>query len=233
MKFGVCQSYRNGIVFTVSIKGQRYVISTRRDENGNICLKYSGGLEKNSFFRNKKTRTIVMLIFACFSVVLYNFLIRILARELVLLGMIVFLWVTVYLGFYCYSKNPKNASFLKYHASEHMAINFFERYNRFPKNIEELAKMDKLYISCGSTLIAIVAFCISMFFIMFEILAPLFFNFILIIATSIIIFIITIYIWGKGWLDFFQKLMVKTPSEKELEVALYALKEIEKISKKE
>lgn len=133
-------------------------------------------------------------------------------------------WIITLGHYYVNSKNPKNARTYRYHAAEHKALNYFDKYHKATNDCDELMKMSSISFRCGSTLIAVV-----LVFITLIVLGIVFIPFLsLKFIWCIVCVPITFFLWGKGKCDFLQKMVIKNPSREEVEVATCGLWEYAK-----
>lgn len=228
MRLTLGKSYKNGIDLCFSYNDKKYIVCARRDEKGQIFFDESRKTVSKEKSKGPKQTAILMVVSLIISL-LYtatkNSLGDSIAGILLVLGVL----GAMYLGIYLYSKKQENQIMWRYHAAEHMAMNYFERYEKAPKNMEELSKMSKIYISCGSTILTFIILTLFAQFINFLLIKQIIVNILLLILSVAILFIM----WGKGYFDFVQELVVKNPSEKELEVAMAALIRMQQIIKEQ
>ena len=101
-----------------------------------------------------------------------------------------------------------------------MVVNYIEKYDKIPDSCEALKNITPVSIRCGSTAIAVKLILLTM--VVYGVLfVP---GILLKIVWCVFSTLFTCYLWIKGWCNFFQKLVLKTPSEDELQVALEGVK---------
>ena len=219
MRINMGKSYKNGFDIWVSYGKKKYVINAIRDENENTRI------DCNDKPRNQKIepsfkKTILLLIFSIVMSLLYNYFSSVFDDSIVRVILVISLWISGYIGVWLYSINNKNTLQFKYHAVEHMVMRYYENNKNAPKDIQDLAKENEISITCGSTLSVLVLMIISMVFIIIPFLPHNFFFKIMCILLAIIF---PVSLWIHDKLNFIQKLLVKAPTNKELELGLMCL----------
>lgn len=227
MRITLGRSYKNGFDFWVSYGKNKCVINAGRDENGEIfvdCKDRPRNVAKSPSFKRK----ILLMFFAIIMSLLHNYAKQFLSGDVMMVVFIIALWVFGYYGVCMYSYDKKNAQLLRYHAVEHMILNCYERKSN-PKSVKEFSRENKIYFTCGASLTTWVLLIISAMFMVIPFLPSNFFFKVMILIAA---FVIPTALWIYGKLDFVQKRLVKTPTEKELEVGFAVMQKIYELDKK-
>ena len=227
MRITLGRSYKNGFDFWVSYGKNKCVINAGRDENGKIfvdCKDKPRNVAKSPSFKRK----FLLMLFAIAMSLLHNYAKQFLSGDVMMVVFTIALWIFGYFGVYLYSCDKKNEQLLRYHAVEHMILNSYEKSRSVPKSIKEFSKEEKLYFTCGASLTVWILFIISAMFMVIPFLPDnIFFKIIIVLAA----FVIPTALWIFGKLDFIQKLLIKTPTEKELEVGFEVMQKIYQLDK--
>lgn len=142
-----------------------------------------------------------------------------------IIAILVFIWIGTFGYYFIKSKNHNKFMLFRYHAAEHKVLNYIDKFGKATQDCYEIMKMPSISIRCGSTIIAVIYVLISLMLI-----GILFMPWtILKILWCVISLFITIYLWGKGKCDFFQKLVLKDPEYAEVELATRGLWEYMKM----
>ena len=202
----------DGIDFFVNEKDM--TISVGRDENGEISIVRTNEI-KQEVPINVSDRVISLV--AAIICVAYLWLKKD-ANEwridaISYLGLV---WITVLVKYIVDSLNPKNEQSFKYHAAEHKVLNFWDKYQRLPVDCHEVMSMKSISFRCGTTMITVFLVLITLC-VVGVIFMP---NLIMKIIWCIIGAIVTFFLWMFGCCDFLQKLVVREPSIREVEVAV-------------
>lgn len=217
------KSYDDGIDFSVKDGKKRYVIRTRKNENGEIetstCNCYS------NVAKNSKNRNILSAIFAVVFVGMYTSLKEQTSSFVTIAGWLIVLalfWIGL-IG-YCYfeSKDEKNTVTARYHSAEHKVLNYYFKYSRLPQSVDDIKKEPNVYICCGSSVVAVILLFLTLVFVCLLILPNIIFKSIGIIVSVFVSFIL----WAKGKCNFIQKFYLQPPTEDELELAICAMKKL-------
>ncbi|MBE5821132.1 MAG: DUF1385 domain-containing protein [Clostridiales bacterium] len=220
MRIAEARSYSNGIDFALTEKN--YLISVTRDENGKINVSREGRKLKEK--RDIKNYLLIYFSLLVFTIIYIN-LPKTNNKLLNMIEIFAFVWGVVFAYYFVNSKNKNNASKYRYHAAEHKMLNYLERYNEVPNNCDDVMKMNSISLSCGSTWITVILFVITIGAIGCSIIPWL----LLKILWCIFCIIISLYLWANDKLNFFQKMILKEPTNYEIEVAIAGIKEYEKI----
>lgn len=217
------KSYENGIDFSVKDGNKRYVLRTRKNENGeietSICNCYS------NVAKNSKNRNILSAIFAVIFVGMYISLKGQTSSFITIAGWLIVL-ALFWLGLigYCYfeSKDEKNVASARYHSAEHKVLNYYFKHSKLPESVHEIKNKSNVYICCGSSVVAVVLLFLTLVFI-----SLLIFPNIILKSVGIIVSVFASFIlWAHGKCNFIQKFFIKPPTEDELELAIYAMKKL-------
>lgn len=229
MRIAEARSFDEGIEFY----SKDTVVSIKRQEGKVIILK-----SKGSKLHDKKTQqTIYVSLFFAITATLvskipsilkspelYNLFENSKIHTLLVLAAV---WLLVLSYYFFESLIPAKIQSHKYHAAEHKALNYTDKYNKAPENCEEIMKMSSISYRCGSTAIAVIlilaTLCISG--------ATLIPWWILKIVWFGISAYITLYLWANGKCDFLQKLVIAEPTYEEVEVAFIGITEYLKANK--
>lgn len=217
------KSYENGIDFSVKDGNKRYVLRTRKNENGeietSICNCYS------NVAKNSKNRNILSAIFAVIFVGMYVSLKDQTSDVITIVGWLIVL-VLFWIGLigYCYfeSKDEKNAVTARYHSAEHKVLNYYFKHSKLPESVHEIKNKSNVYICCGSSLVAVVLLFLTLVFISLLIFPNIILKSVGVIVSVFVSFIL----WAKGKCNFIQKFYLQPPTEDELELAICAMKKL-------
>ncbi len=221
------KSHENGIDLCFAYGEKKYIVSARRDKNGEIY--FDDSKVKVSKQKNKDLkRVIVLMLISIPAGLLYTVANNSFGSSIAGILAFALLLVAMYFWMYWQSKKEEKQIVWRYHAAEHMAMNYVQKFKKAPKNIEELSKMNKIYISCGSMVITFIMLSVFAQFVNFILIKHIEINILLMFLSVGILFVM----WGKGYFDFIQELVVREPSEKELEVAMAAFIRMEQMLEK-
>lgn len=215
MNIAEARSHENGIEFYV--KGKNIIVNVNRDERGNTVITKDVVCMRNR--RDKRMTTflcVIVLLYMCVKELIRDFNSRI--NLLVILG---FVWILVAGYFIINYAISKNKFVFKYHAAEHKTLNYYDKNNGGEMNIEDVGRMSSVSIRCGSTILTVILIFLSLVLLSIMFLPHLWTK----IIGCIVSTVITLYLWANGKCDFFQKLTLKEPSEKEIEIAVTGFKE--------
>lgn len=217
MNIAEAQAFSDGLEFYAHQKN--ITLRVTRDYTGNIVINKYNYIKDFERKKNKPITNIlifcVSLLFTIFSTIFHVNLITFLA----------FIWMVTFAYFFISSKNPDNASMHKYHASEHKVLNYMDKYNTYPENYHEVMKMPSLSIRCGTTLVAVVYVFVTLIILGISFIPGI----LLKILWCLFSIYLTLYFWANGFCYFFQKMVIKEPSDSEVELATIALCEYKKI----
>lgn len=227
MRITLGRSYQNGFDFWVSYGKNKCVINAGRDEKGKIFVDLKDrprNIAKSPSFKRK----FGLLIFSILMSLFYNYAKQFLSGDVMIIVFTLALWIFGYMGVYIYSCDKNNNQLLRYHAVEHMILNYYERNHKAPESIKEFSKENKLYFTCGATITVVILFIVSNMFMVFPFLPDNIFFKIMLVITALVI---PISLWICGKLDFIQNLLIKSPTEKDLEVGFEVLKKVYELDK--
>lgn len=221
MEWFEARSYKDGIDFNVREKGT-YVIA-KREKNGQITVTLSNHPRSVEESKYKSIFALIMAIF--FTLTISAFRIR--DEKAMYMWLIAFVWIMSILYTVLSNNFAKPRSVLRYHAAEHMALNFYDRYKRAPDSLREIKLMSMINVSCGSTV-----YVVLLFFITLAMVGIIYVPFVVLkILWMAISASLSVYLWGLGKLDFIQKMNLMRPTDQELEVALAGIQEYERLKK--
>lgn len=212
MYIAEARSFNDGIEF---YKEDTVIVANRK--NGVVIITKS----KHSLLKNTPNHLLQFMyfVFAIIASVFYNSYFNIVNFNIKILISCIFIWLLVLLYYVFSSKN--NVQMHKYHAAEHKALNYIDKYNNIPENWMELQKMSPISYRCGSTIIAVVMIFLTISILGIIFIPVLIFKIIWIIPAGFI----TLYLWANNKCNFFQKFVISEPSHYELEVVFLGLKE--------
>lgn len=220
MNIAEARSYDDGIEYYVNNKN--ISIRVTRNSKGEIVL-----TKQNIANRFKKVKEswlvkLAMIVVSILFAFIYNYISNF---KIEVIAIVALFWITTFLYYFINSKNPKKFMSFRYHAAEHKALNYIDKYGKATQDCYEIMKMPSISIRCGSTVIAIVYVLFSLI-----IIGVLFIpGIILKILWCAFSLFITLYLWANGKCDFFQKLVLKNPGYEEVELATYGLCEYMKM----
>ena len=200
------RAFNDGLDFYVNNKN--ITVSARRKQNGEIII-----TKQNSIAPIKeKANPIFLLIIS----IIFTFIFEYFEKwNIDFFLILICFWALTLFHYILESKNQNNESSLRYHAAEHKMLNYWDKYAELPESHKELLKMPSISIRCGSTIIAVVLVFVTLITLGFSFIPWLIVKILWCIASGFI----TLYLWANGKCDFFQKMVLKTPSEDEIEVA--------------
>jgi len=219
-------SYDNGFDIRVTYGKKRCVISAIKDDDGNYFVKCN----ENSRSKKAKTKIVRILFLLFFSIamsLLYNYIVKIMTDKFMRIAIVVALWIISYIAVVISSVNKKNVSKYRYHAVEHMVLSYCDKYDSL-KHLQDFKNEKIIYFTCGSTLIVLLALCISNIYMIIPFFTSnIFLNMLLVICSLFIPFCLWVY----DKLNFIQMRLVKTPNEEDIALGMLVLKKIYKLKK--
>jgi uncharacterized protein YqhQ len=212
-------SHKNGIDFFV--KKRKTIIHMTKKPDGKI--------EMEKFSNPFKVRRIefgnpLKLIMIVFILLLPKLFMDLKGNSLIIFGLVC-LWVFNTLSAYLDYIYPPLKARAKFHAAEHKAFNYLEKFRKPPTSIEELAKMPSIAKECGTSTRVMNLALISLFAfgIMYIPTTP--FK----VLWCLISLLVVYYLWDTDKLNFIQKMTIAEPSESELELAMIGITEYWKL----
>ncbi len=220
------KSYNDGIDFSFESAGKKQVISAKRLENGEIITSIKNDYTNVKRFSAK--RNIISAISSILIVGVAYFLkyhgIE-LSASVSCIGVLFVFWTALTAFCYHEGKKESNDAVTKYHSAEHKVLNYYYRKFELPSKVDDIELEQNIYVFCGATVIVAMFMCISL------------------IALSIFVFqirwsigiivssLLTVFLLAKGKCNFIQKFFLKTPTRKELEVAIQAMNALAEFEK--
>lgn len=225
MRINLGKSYKNGFDIWVTCGKKRQVINATRNENGKAYIECTDK-PRNQKVESSFKKKVFLVIFSIIMSLIYRRMSMYISDSMMRIVLVILLWILGYIGVWLYSVNNKNQQLFRYHAVEHMVISYYENHKRAPKNIDDLLEENKISITCGSTLSVVILLLISNIFIVLPILPNNFFFKVMFILLALTI---PLGLWIYDRLNFIQKLVVKDPTNEELELGFLTLKTIYKM----
>ena len=218
MEIEAGKAYANGIDF-ISRK-QGFAIQARRNVNGEIVVSKVDLQEalkehENKIIKSWKQVLGIILISAFLTLTLHlqaSFGVK-------LVVMIAVVWLATFGYFLVKSHQEEEYVKYRYHAAEHKAMNYVDRYHKAPRDIYAIRDTSSISYRCGTTLLAVV-YVLTTLIIFSVVFLPLIW---LKVIGCIFSFVIVFLLWACGYLDFFQRFVTKKPTLSELEVAYEGL----------
>lgn len=207
------RAFTNGIEFY-----DKSIVFSAQRVDGKVIVTKSGHSQLKS---NKSNYRLLIIMLAVFFSLLFQYCKVDLTFKVKLMLLFGGAWVLTTSYYFLSSRSKKNIQQLKYHAAEHKVLNYLDEYCVAPTSWEELEKVSSVSIRCGTTILTftltlITLGCLGVFFIPW-----VFVRLLWVLLTSLL----SMYLWAKGKLNFFQKLVLSPPSQSELEVAFFGMKE--------
>jgi len=197
-------------------------IRLTRDSNGDIVIEKQNITKQLKKVKNGPLKTIAMFAISILFTFIFNYCHN---YKIEIIAILLFIWIVTFGYYFINSKNPNNFMSFKYHAAEHKVLNYMDKFGKATQDCFEIMKMSSISIRCGSTIIAVTYVLISLLTIGILFMPWL----ILKILWCITSLFITLYLWGKGKCNFFQKLVLKDPEYAEIELATKGLWEYMKM----
>ena len=215
---------KNGIDFIVPKK--KIIISVRREVDGEIVVhRHSRQAESIDPIKTLPMCVFIMLLALILSAIL-NFIASYQVRTLLILAV---LWGSLFTYYFYKSRRKQDYSLYRYHAAEHKALNYLDRYNELPRDITFLMNTPSYSVRCGSTMIAVLCTIITLVTLSVVFLPWIWLKVIFCILSFVVVFLL----WAFDLLNFFQKFVIREPTWDEVEVAYEGLKEYVKERKNE
>lgn len=224
MRISEARSYSQGIEFLVRCEKGSIIVRGKRDLGGNVVVELDNNFTKERFVSRFKM-SIIIATFSLIMAWLGSIIKDHINVHVIGLEILTILWFTVILYALFMKGQKSREEIYRYHGAEHKVLNYIEKYNKIPKTIEELRKADRLYISCGMTILAVIMLVITMAFLAFSFVPYLVLKVFVFLISLVLIF----YLWANGKCDFLQRCIVLEPTDCELEVAIEAMKVYEKL----
>ncbi len=215
LKINSAHSMDNGIVF-YSKRHKGYLAVATIDEQGNITSKWMSKKEqKNKYKENIEPKEFLSLLlsFLAFMIILIFLMEYVSDNYFTQISLIVLATIEAFI-LRCYNDKKFRPNVHRFHSAEHMVINAYRKLNRVP-TIEELRNYSRFDNTCGTNIITlIIVNNISLFYCSF--IPDLLYMCIAIILS----FGIVIILLKNGVLNFLQRFITDTPTDKELKVAI-------------
>ncbi len=227
-ELSLARSYVNGITF-YSPKYLMFGVRTLLDENENFESK-TIFFKFEDLFEVSQTpkKTFLWIILSDILVIALSIILSIFTNNFGFLSAAILYAIWARPEFYRFIKfvfrcKFKEPSLARFHAAEHMAVNAYNQLQRIP-TLDELRKASRFSKHCQSQRSLLSFFILSLL----QIAAILFYNtsFLYLIAALIILFF-EIIVSKKQLLSFLQIFVVSKPTDKELELAIEGLKQLE------
>ena len=212
MNIAEARAYKDGIDFYINSKNitVNATLDPYTDDVVITTFNYIRPVEK--IRRNYLLIFAISMIFSIIFKYFENFKIEV-------IGIISLIWIGVFLYYLIESKNEDNFITFKYHAAEHKALNYYDKYGKSTLDYDEIMKMSSISYRCGSTTIAVV-----LIFCTISILGILFIPFVLFkIFWILISAFITLYLWANDKCYFLQKMVLHEPDIEQVKVACYGM----------
>ena len=210
------RAHKDGIDFIVPKKN--LVISVKREVDGEIVIYRHSRKTENSNPIKTLQMSILIMFFALILSAILNFIASYQVRTLLILAV---LWGSLFAYYFYKSKRKQDYSLYRYHAAEHKALNYYDRYSELPRDITFLMNTPSYSVRCGSTIITVAA-CIITLFTLSIVFIPITW---LKIFGCILSLVIVFLMWAFDLLNFFQKFVIIEPTMSEVEVAYAGMKE--------
>ena len=209
------KAFSDGIDFHV-LK-QNMVISARRDENGDVSItKHLPREHHTDPMKNLEGIVVILL----FSLVLSFILNSVSNDRLKVCITLVALWAGTFAYYFYQSKKKSAFSSYRYHAAEHKALNYLDRYEEAPIDIYFLVNTSSYSVRCGSTMVAVLEALVTLFALSITFLPFIWLK----VLGCVLGLVIVFFLWAFDLLNFFQKFVIQEPSLAEVEVAYEGLK---------
>lgn len=210
------QSMSNGILFNSKRHKGYYAVATI-DDNDNIKTQWTNEKVVLALPITIERNIIAILI----SVFIALFIVIILLTQgfIYALRGLLFFWICFTISFYIITiRDFGKGDFFKFHSAEHMVLNAYRKIKRVP-SLEELRSFSRFANTCGTnTQFTRLIDLIVLFIITFTINHPL--CCMILFLFDFAISIVSFY----GGLNFLQLLTTRTPTDRELLVAIAGLK---------
>jgi len=218
MNIAEARSREDGIDFFINEKS--LTISAERTVEGKVVITKENYIKPLERVRGIKIKMMCFLLSLVIAAVYSSIEKNGYGYKAIILLVLASLW-SVSFGYYLIQTKDKNSKqSFKYHAAEHKALNFWDKYEKKPETIEEVMKMDSISWRCGSTVVVVVLLFITLVSIGF-----LFVPFLIlkIIWAALSAYLVG-YLWVTGRCNFFQKMVILEPGFEEVEVATEGMK---------
>ncbi len=202
------------------------VISARRNEEEQIVISKHPKREKNERPLQTLQGMILVILYALLLSISINYIESAKIRTIVVLFA---MWAGVFVYYFLKSKRKEDFASFRYHAAEHKALNYLDRYNEAPSEVSFLMNTSSYSVRCGSTMIAVLCTIITLVTLSVVFLPWIWLK----VIGCILSFVVVFLLWAFDFLNFFQKFVIREPTWDEVEVAYEGLKEYVKERKHE
>lgn len=220
MNIAESKSFNDGIEFYEHKKN--ISIRLRRNADGEIIITRKNSIDNFEKIKDSPLSILIIFVLSAILAFIYNCLEDYKVKMLVT---IVYIWICTYGYFFINSKKTKNQMLFKYHAAEHKALNYLDRYEAATQDCNKIMKMPSISFRCGSTLIAFMYILVSLVSVGLLFIPNIFLKILWCISSLIL----TVFLWIKGKCNFFQKFVIKEPDYEQVELAMIGLEEYMKI----
>lgn len=218
MNIAEARSRKDGIDFFINEKN--LTISAERTAEGKVVITKENYIKPLERVRNIKVKIMCFLLSLIIATI-YSFIEKKgYGHTAIILLILALVWSVVFGYYLLQTKDASNKQSFRYHAAEHKALNFWDKYEKIPETVEDIMKMNSISWRCGSTVVAVVLLLVTLISLGF-LFIPLFF---LKIAWAALSVYLTMYLWANGKCNFFQKMVISEPSIQEVEVAMEGMK---------
>ncbi len=218
------RAFRDGIDFYLPKK--KLVISARRDFDGEVTV--TKHTNRSEITHPVQTLQLIVVVIVC-AAVLSILLMHISIPQLRTVITLAVMWLGSFAYYFYKSKCKEEYSSYRYHAAEHKALNYLDRYQEAPLDVYFLKNTSSYSVRCGSTMIAVVCSLITLVTLSITFLPFTWLKVIGCVLSLVVVF----FLWALDLLNFFQKFVIIEPTIEEVEVAYEGLKEYVKELKAE
>ena len=218
MNIAEARSRKDGIDFFINEKN--LTISAERTAEGKVVITKENHIKPLERVRGIKIKMMCFMLSLVIAAVYSSIEKNGYGHKAIILLILASLWSIAFGYYLIQTKDENNKQTFRYHAAEHKALNFWDKYKKTPETVEDVMKMNSISWRCGSTVLAVVLLFVTLVSFGF-----LFVPFLILkITCAALSAYLTMYLWANGKCNFFQKMVILEPSFEEVEVAMECMK---------